>query len=221
MLNLALGAGADAPLQVLCLGSHSDDVEIGCGGTLLKLLAASRDVRVDWIVFSGSEERTEEAKASADRFLEGATEKCIEVKRFRDGFFPYVGFEVKQFFEELKQRRTPDVIFTHYRNDRHQDHRLISDLTWNTFRDHLILEYEIPKYDGDLGSPNMFVHLDEAICRRKVRGIVDAFQTQRNRHWFTEDTFLALLRLRGIESAAPDGYAEGFYCRKAVCAFGM
>jgi len=216
MLNLALGTPADSPLRILCLGSHSDDLEIGCGGTLLKLIAAHSDVRVSWIVFSGSEQRADEARASAARFLKGAAEQHVEMKGFRDGFFPYVGYEVKQSFEELKQRCSPDVIFTHFRDDRHQDHRLISDLTWNTFRDHLILEYEIPKYDGDLGSPNVFVHLDEPTCRRKVRGIIDAFQTQRNRHWFTEDTFMSLSRLRGIESAAPDGYAEGFFCRKAV-----
>jgi LmbE family N-acetylglucosaminyl deacetylase len=218
MLNLALGTPADSRLRVLCLGSHSDDLEIGCGGTLLKLIAAHSEVRVSWIVFSGSEQRADEARASAARFLEGAAEQHVEMKGFRDGFFPYVGYEVKQSFEELKQRCSPDVIFTHFRDDRHQDHRLISDLTWNTFRDHLILEYEIPKYDGDLGSPNVFVHLDEPTCRHKVRGIIDAFQTQRNRHWFTEDTFMSLLRLRGIESAAPDGYAEGFFCRKAVFA---
>jgi LmbE family N-acetylglucosaminyl deacetylase len=218
MLNLAFGTRADSRLRVLCLGSHSDDLEIGCGGTLLKLIAANSDIRVSWIVFSGSEQRADEARASAARFLEGATEQHVEMKGFRDGFFPYVGYEVKQSFEELKQRCSPDVIFTHFRDDRHQDHRLISDLTWNTFRDHLILEYEIPKYDGDLASPNVFVHLDEPTCRRKVHGIIDAFQTQRNRHWFTEDTFMSLLRLRGIESAAPDGYAEGFFCRKAVFA---
>jgi LmbE family N-acetylglucosaminyl deacetylase len=216
MMDFALGRRDGAPLRVLCLGSHSDDLEIGCGGTLMKLIAAYSAVRVNWIVFSGSEQRAEEARASAARFLDGAAEQHVEMKGFRDGFFPYVGYEVKQAFEELKHRCSPDVIFTHYRDDRHQDHRLISDLTWNTFRDHLILEYEIPKYDGDLGSPNVFVHLDEPTCRRKVRGIIDAFQTQRNRHWFTEDTFMSLLRLRGIESAAPEGYAEGFFCRKAV-----
>jgi LmbE family N-acetylglucosaminyl deacetylase len=130
-----------------------------------------------------------------------------------------VGYDVKQCFEDLKTRCSPDVIFTHYREDRHQDHRLISDLTWNTFRDHFILEYEIPKYDGDLGAPNFFVHLDEATSRRKARSIVEMFQTQQARHWFTEDAFLSLLRLRGIESASPSGYAEGFFCRKAVCDF--
>jgi LmbE family N-acetylglucosaminyl deacetylase len=216
MLNVALGGNGGAPTRVLCLGSHSDDLEIGCGGTLLKLIESRRDVSVNWIVFSATDERANEARASAMKFLEGAADKQIEVKAFRDGFFPYVGHDIKEFFEALKRRCSPDLIFTHYREDRHQDHRLISDLTWNTYRDHLILEYEIPKYDGDLGSPNCFVQLDEATCRRKVGSIVELFQTQRNRHWFTQETFFSLLRLRGIESGAPSGYAEGFFCRKAV-----
>ena len=168
MLNLALDRSNGAPLNILCIGSHADDLEIGCGGTMLKLIAAHRNLTVRWVVFSGNGEREVEARRSAGKFLEGA-EGHIEVKMFRDGFFPYVGYEIKQCFEELKGRCSPDLIFTHYREDRHQDHRLISDLTWNTFRDHFILEYEIPKYDGDLGSPNFFVHLDEAICRRKAR----------------------------------------------------
>jgi LmbE family N-acetylglucosaminyl deacetylase len=215
MLNVGLAQSGHAPLKVLCLGSHSDDVEIGCGGTLLKLIAAHPNVRVDWVVFSAKEQRLVEARMSAEAFLSGI-ERNIEIKAFRDGFFPFVGYEVKEYFEDLKARCSPDLIFTHYRSDRHQDHRLISDLTWNTFRNHLILEYEIPKYDGDLGTPNVFVHLDEEICRRKVRSIIEMFQTQHNRHWFTDETFLALLRLRGVESGAPGGYAEAFYCRKAV-----
>jgi LmbE family N-acetylglucosaminyl deacetylase len=215
MLSLAPGRDHSGPLQILCLGSHSDDLEIGCGGTLLKLIAGRQDVTVYWIVFSADDKRAAEARTSAAKILNGA-QQYVEIKAFRDGFFPYVGYDIKQYFEELKRRCSPDLIFTHYRDDRHQDHRLISDLTWNTFRDHLILEYEIPKYDGDLGSPNFFVHLDEDLCRRKVRCIIDSFQTQQNRHWFTEDTFLSLLRLRGIESAAPGGYAEAFFCRKAV-----
>ena len=216
MLNIAFGETSTAPLQILCLGSHSDDVEIGCGGTMLKLIESGRPVNVRWIVFSASEQRAIEARASAMKFLTGAADTQIEVKAFRDGFFPYLGSDIKEFFEDLKRRCDPDLIFTHYREDRHQDHRLISDLTWNTYRDHLILEYEIPKYDGDLGSPNCYVPLDEGTCRRKVQSIIELFQTQQNRHWFTEDTFFSLLRLRGIESGAPGGYAEGFYCRKAA-----
>lgn len=204
------------PLRILCLGAHADDVEIGCGGTILKLIECHGNVHAHWVVFSGSDDRATEARNSATRFLDGAAEQVVEVKAFRDGFFPFAGHEIKEFFEGLKRRFTPDMVFTHYREDRHQDHRLISDLTWNTYRDHLILEYEIPKYDGDLASPNGFVHLDEAVCRRKAKSIVGLFQTQRNRHWFTEDTFLALMRLRGVEAASPSGYAEGFHCRKLV-----
>src|SRR5512138_3794194 len=195
MLSTLLDRKAGSRLRVLCLGSHSDDLEIGCGGTLLRLAADHGNVDVRWIVFSATEQRAVEARAGAAKFLCGV-EHQIELKSFRDGFFPYLGSDVKQFFEELKQRFSPDVIFTHYRDDRHQDHRLISDLTWNTFRQHLILEYEIPKYDGDLGSPNVFVHLDNATSRRKAQSIVEVFQTQHNRHWFTEDTFLSLMRLR-------------------------
>jgi LmbE family N-acetylglucosaminyl deacetylase len=216
MRELRLGEDPGAPLSVLCLGSHSDDIEIGCGGTLLKLIACHRNLSVHWVVFSATGTRADEARASAMKFLDGAAASTVEVQAFRDGFFPYVGQEIKQFFEDLKPRCAPDLIFTHYRDDRHQDHRLISDLTWNTYRDHLILEYEIPKYDGDLGRPNGFVQLSEATCRRKVRNIIDIFQTQHNRHWFTEDTFLSLLRLRGIECGAPGGYAEAFFARKAV-----
>jgi LmbE family N-acetylglucosaminyl deacetylase len=217
MLNLTLGRGGQ-PLRLLCLGSHSDDLEIGCGGTIMTLIATEPRVVVDWVVFSAPGERGVEARTSATRFLEGAAEQVVRIETFRDGFFPYVGYEIKDYFEELKGRCTPDVIFTHYRDDRHQDHRLISELTWNTFRDHLILEYEIPKYDGDLGSPNAFVHLDEGTSRLKARMIASTFQSQRNRHWFTEDAFLALMRLRGIEAASPTGYAEGFFCRKAIVA---
>jgi LmbE family N-acetylglucosaminyl deacetylase len=217
-LGITLARRDDSPLRLLCLGSHADDVEIGCGGTVLKLLELNRHVHVHWVVFSSTPERAVEARTSAAKFLAGAAETEIQVEAFRDGFFPYQGGEIKEYFEALKRRCSPDLVFTHYREDRHQDHRVISDLTWNTFRNHLILEYEIPKYDGDLGSPNFFTSLDEATCRRKVRSIIDLFQTQHNHHWFTEETFLALLRLRGVEAAAPGGYAEGFYCRKALFA---
>ncbi len=218
MQQVGFPRGDGSPLRILCLGAHSDDLEIGCGGTLLKLIRSGRPVAVQWVVFSASDERAAEAHASAREFLEGAVEATIEIEAFRDGFFPYTGADIKQRFENLKGRCAPDVIFTHYRDDRHQDHRLISDLTWNTFRNHLILEYEIPKYDGDLGTPNVFVHLDAALSGCKVEKILRLFATQRDRPWFTEDAFLSLLRLRGIESAAPDRYAEAFFCRKAVLA---
>jgi LmbE family N-acetylglucosaminyl deacetylase len=202
------------PLRVLCLGAHSDDIEIGCGGTVLELLARGSAVDVEWVVFSAQGKREREARASAREFLRGARRRRITVKKFRDGFLPYHGAAVKNAFESLKRRVDPDIVFTHYRDDRHQDHRLLSDLTWNTFRNHLILEYEVPKYDGDLGTPNCFVPLSKRTCARKVEYLKAAFGSQRDKHWFTPDTFHALLRLRGLECRAKDGFAEAFYGRK-------
>jgi LmbE family N-acetylglucosaminyl deacetylase len=202
--------------RVLCLGAHSDDIEIGCGGTLLKLTRDHSDVQVLWVVFSGRGGRSQEARSSAGAYLAGAGRKTIVVKRFRDGFFPAQMASIKEYFEELKSAFVPDLVFTHYRDDRHQDHRVLSDLTWNTFRNHLILEYEIPKYDGDLGIPNFFVRLDEDLCRKKVGYLCQYFQTQSNKHWFSEETFRALMRLRGMECASPTAYAEAFFCRKFV-----
>jgi LmbE family N-acetylglucosaminyl deacetylase len=207
---------ADAPLRVLCLGAHCDDIEIGCGGTILRLAQDYPRLSCHWVVFSSNPQRAREAAKSANLFLEQAAEQHVAILDFRDGFLPFVGAQVKESFEQLKRDFAPDLIFTHYRDDRHQDHRLISDLTWNTFRDHLILEYEIPKYDGDLGTPGCFVHLDESICQRKIQYLLESFETQANKHWFTEDTFRALMRIRGLESAAPTRYAEAFYSRKLV-----
>ena len=216
MLPLNLPDDASAPLQILCLGAHSDDIEIGCGGTILHLLSCYSNLEVIWVVFSSGREREREARASAALFLQQARQKKILVKNFRDGFFPYQGLQIKEFFEELKKDSDPDIVFTHYRQDRHQDHRTISDLTWNTWRRHLVLEYEIPKYDGDLGSPNCFVPITRRIAARKIKHICDVFQTQSNKAWLTPDTFQALMRLRGVECAAPDDYAEAFYCRKLI-----
>jgi len=201
---------------ILCLGSHCDDIEIGCGGTLLKLLKEHPGLAVHWVVFSSRPERAREARESAELFMERAKEKNIVIKEFRNSFFPFVGAEIKEFFEQLKREISPDIIFTHYRHDLHQDHRLISDLAWNTFRDHLILEYEIPKFDGDIGAPNVFVHLDETVCREKIRILMKCFKSQADKQWFTEDTFLSLLRLRGVESNSPGRYAEAFYGRKIL-----
>ena len=214
MLNFNLGK-TDS-IYILCLGAHSDDIEIGCGGTILRLIESYTNIVVHWVVFSSNSQREREGYESAKIFLSQVKEKNIIIKNFRDGFFPFVGIEIKEFFEQLKQNFCPDIIFTHYRNDLHQDHRLISDLTWNTFRNHLILEYEIPKYEGNLGSPNLFVHLDEVICKNKIKYIIESFESQNGKHWFTEETFLSLLRLRGIESNAYSKYAEAFYCRKVV-----
>jgi LmbE family N-acetylglucosaminyl deacetylase len=216
MLNLGLGKPAGSTYRVLCLGAHSDDIEIGCGGTILALLERHDNVVVRWIVFSSNEERAGEARASANAFLDRALEKEVVVKEFRDGFFPFLGGQIKDEFETLKREFSPDLVFTHHRDDRHQDHRLISDLTWNTFRNHLILEYEIPKYDGDLGAPNFFVPLEKSACSRKIQIIIDSFKSQSQKQWFDEETFLAILRLRGMEANSPTRYAEAFYCRKAV-----
>ena len=215
MIDLSLSKRES--LRLLCLGAHCDDIEIGCGGTILKWLDEYPSAEVYWIVMGASGERGAEAVQSANLFLQNARRKEIVVKEFRDGYFPYVGAEIKDFFEDLKRKYLPDVILTHYRGDLHQDHRLISELTWNTFRSHLILEYEIVKYDGDLGAPNFFVHLTESVAQRKIRTILECFQSQKKKSWFTEDTFSSIMRLRGIESNAPSKYAEGFYCRKLVC----
>jgi LmbE family N-acetylglucosaminyl deacetylase len=198
------------------MGAHSDDIEIGCGGTMLRFLSEHDDVEVHWLVLGSIGQRDGEAVASAKKFLADAKKKKIILKHFKESFFPYVGKEIKTFFEKLKKSVSPDIIFTHYRHDLHQDHRLISELTWNTFRDHLILEYEILKYDGDLGSPNLFVHLDEVICQKKIRLIMECFKSQRNKDWFSPDAFLSMLRIRGIECKTRDKYAEGFYCRKML-----
>jgi len=216
MQRLSLVQKRREPLKALLLGAHSDDIELGCGGTIFNLLEQGQELEVWWVVFAATPERRLEAERSAGLFLRGAVKKEIIVRDFKESFFPYVGEEIKAYFEELKRMVSPDVVFTHFRDDLHQDHRLISELTWNTFRDHLILEYEIIKYDGGLGSPNMFVHLSEEVCARKMKYLMENFQSQRSHHWFTEETFRAILRLRGIESNAPDKYAEAFYCRKIV-----
>lgn len=214
MLDLALKHNRDAPLQILCLGAHSDDIEIGCGGTMLRLLTEYPNAKVLWVVLSANQARAAEAQRSAECFLTAANEREIVVKEFADGFFPYGGGEIKRFFETLKGQMTPDLIFTHCRHDLHQDHRVTNELTWNTFRDHLIWEYEIPKYDGDLGTPNLYVSLDEATCQKKIDYLLTYFQTQTNKHWFNRQTFLALATIRGIEARATFGFAEAFYARK-------
>ena len=212
MIELSL----DGVKNILCLGAHSDDIEIGCGATLLKLIREHRDLTIWWVVFSAEGGRSREARASANAFLSGVTKKKIIVKQFRGSYFPFDGERIKDYFEEIKTSFRPDLVLTHYRHDRHQDHRVLSDLAWNTFRNHLVLEYEIPKYDGDLGAPNTFVRVDETLCRQKVEYLCRFFRTQSNKHWFAEETFLGLMRLRGMECASPTHYAEAFYSRKVV-----
>lgn len=216
MIGVILDKPKDAALKTLFLGAHSDDIEIGCGGTILKLAEDYRNMAVTWVVIGSYGKRTEEAQESALAFLATVETKKISIKEFRDGFFPYDGAAIKEYFEQLKLDISPDLVFTHYRHDLHQDHRLICELTWNTFRDHFILEYEIPKFDGDLGVPNVFVPLNERICARKIELLLRHFQTQRNKRWFTDDTFSALMRLRGVEAQAQEKYAEAFYGRKLI-----
>jgi LmbE family N-acetylglucosaminyl deacetylase len=214
MMKLGLVLEDSSPLTVLCLGAHSDDIEIGCGGTVLRLAEQYPACKFHWVVFTAAGRRETEARKAAGMFA-GPQLKPV-LKQLKDGFMPYIGADVKTVFENELKQLSPDLIFTHYGKDAHQDHRLVSELTWNTFRNHLILEYEIPKYDGDMGQPNFFVPLTRGICEKKVGYLTEIFQTQGDKHWFQPETFLGLMRLRGMECNAPSGYAEAFYCRKAV-----
>lgn len=215
MLTFPLVPKSGQACKVLCLGAHSDDIEIGCGGTILRLIEQHPRLEFCWVVFSAMLERECEARASADLFLKGAKSRAVVLKNFRESFFPYVASDIKEFFEELKAF-SPDLIFTHYSRDLHQDHRTISELTRNTFRNQSIWEYEIPKYDGDLRSPNCFVALDERTCKKKIQYLMKVYQSQSSRHWFTADTFQSMMRLRGIESDSPGKYAEAFHSRKLL-----
>jgi LmbE family N-acetylglucosaminyl deacetylase len=203
-------------LNVLCLGAHSDDIEIGAGGTLLRWIASGAAVHVHWCVLSANGARAAEAEGSAAAFLSGAASSRIELETFQDGYFPYSGGKLKDWFEALKKRAAPDVILTHRRDDAHQDHREVCSLTWNSFRDHLILEYEIPKWDGDLGQPNCYMPLSATVLDRKIALLMEHFASQRSKDWFDPQTFRGLARLRGMEARAPEFGAEGFFLRKAV-----
>ena len=207
-------AGPDETLSVLCLGAHADDIEIGAGGTLLSWIAAGVRLRVHWCVLSAIGRRAAEAEASAAAFLAGAATSKIELGQFDDGFFPYQGADIKAWLKALQAEVEPDVILTHARNDAHQDHREVCQLTWNLFRDHLILEYEIPKWDGDLSQPNLYMPLTSVVLERKVELLLAHFGTQRSKDWFDAETFTGLARLRGMECRAPERYAEAFVVRK-------
>jgi LmbE family N-acetylglucosaminyl deacetylase len=206
----------DGPRRILALGAHSDDIEIGCGGTILRLASERANLEVKWVVFCAPEMRSAEAQSSSSAFLAGIRESSVIIHNFRDGFLPYSGGAVKDAFEALKKAFSPDLIFTHFREDRHQDHRLVSELTWNTWRNHMILEYEIPKYDGDFGSPNWFAPLAAGTLARKIELVLRHFPSQAKKHWFDGDLLRAVARIRGMECVAPEGLAEAFYCRKAV-----
>jgi len=204
--------GNDA--KILCLGAHSDDIEIGCGGILQRLLERNGKLSIDWVVLNAKGVREREARSSAAELVAARADLTMTVQQFRNGYFPYIGAEIKDFFETLKQSRPPDLILTHCRHDLHQDHRLVAELTWNTFRDHLILEYEIPKYDGDLRAPNLFVPLTEQQATAKIEHLLRCFTSQQGKQWFSPDTFRGLLRLRGVECNSPTGLAEAFHARK-------
>jgi LmbE family N-acetylglucosaminyl deacetylase len=215
MFRVLLGS-ADRPLRLLCLGAHSDDIEIGCGATILRILAERPRSSVHWVVFSATEERAREARSSAAEFLAMAGDATVDVRGFRESFFPAAWAEIKDSFEDIKKQASPDVVFCHHRHDMHQDHRVVAELVWNTFRDHLVLEYEIPKYEGDLGAPNVFVALSREAADRKVDLLLHHFRSQSERTWFRADTFHGLMSLRGVECNAPEGRAEAFHARKVV-----
>jgi LmbE family N-acetylglucosaminyl deacetylase len=214
MLELLLPAARRRPTRVLCLGAHCDDIEIGCGGTLLKLLTRAGAWQVTWAVFSASHERERELRLSARRFLRRATQARVLSYGFRESYFPAEYAAIKDTFESLKALPPPDIVFTPQRLDRHQDHRLLGELTWNTFRQHLVLEYEIPKYEGGLTTPNAYVQLSRAQASAKTRTLLSCYASQRARPWFRAETFEALLRLRGVEAGAGSGWAEGFHMSK-------
>jgi LmbE family N-acetylglucosaminyl deacetylase len=215
MRSLTIDGAGSEPLRVVCIGAHADDLEIGCGGTIRQLAERHPGSAIRWWVLTGDEQRRREARDAAERLLGDVS--CLEVcvSGFRDGYLPAEMGKVKDAFEAFRRGGPePDVIYTHTREDRHQDHRLVSDLTWNTWRDHVILEYEIPKWDGDLGQPNVYVPLTEATVRRKIDVLLSVFATQHTKPWFDEATFRGLLRLRGLECRAAEGYAEAFHARK-------
>jgi LmbE family N-acetylglucosaminyl deacetylase len=206
----------DAPLRILCLGAHSDDIEIGCGATVAALTESHPQAEFRWAVFSAVGSRAQEAERGAQEFLGARSSGAVRLHDFRDGYFPAQFEAIKNAFEELAREFRPDVVFTHARSDRHQDHRVVSDLTWNTFRNQIVLEYEIPKWDGDISQPNLYVPISASAAHRKSKSLHDVFGTQRSKDWFSEETFLGLMRLRGMECRAPEGYAEAFQARKLI-----
>ena len=203
-------------LKVLCLGAHSDDIEIGCGGTILRLVKEAPEAHFYWLVLSGNKDRAQEARESATSFLLPIKKKTVDVQDFRESYFPFIGAEIKDYFEKIKNNFVPDIVFTHSVNDAHQDHQLASKLTWNTFRNHFILEYEIPKYEGDLVTPNLYTHISATDVEKKIDLICNLFKTQKEKTWFSKETFRSIMKIRGIECNSPSGYAEAFHCKKVI-----
>ncbi len=216
MLRLVPEVRRGQPLRLLCIGAHSDDLEIGCGGTILTWLANIPKLEVTWVVLSAEGVRASEARRSARALLARAATSKVLIADFRDCFLQSQYAEVKGYFENLRKEVDPDIVLTHWLQDRHQDHRLAAELTWNTWRNHLVLEYEIPKYEGDLVTPNVYVPISASLARRKVGHLKRCFSSQRSKDWFAADTFLGLMRLRGLESRSQSGFAEAFHARKLV-----
>ena len=216
MQGLALNQGDGQPLRLLCLGAHCDDIEIGCGATVLRLLREHPGASVRWVVFTGSAPRRAEARTAAATLLAAAGDARVELHSYRESFLPQAWGAVKEEFERLKADFDPHLILTHSTTDHHQDHRVVAELTWNTFRNHLVLEYEIPKYEGDIGNPNLFVPVASTDAESKVVTLMECFASQRSRPWFEPATFLGLMRLRGVGCNAPSGFAEAFTARKAT-----
>ena len=213
MLDLAFNSKRNKTLEILCIGAHCDDIEIGCGATLMRL-AEERPISINWVTLASTQERAAEGRKSARLFLRHVRRSDVRIALFRDGFLPAQWADVKEYFETLKLLPRPDIIFTHARADLHQDHRVANELTWNTFRDHLILEFEIPKFDGGLTQPNCYVPVSRRIVDRKFRQLNRAYVSQRDKAWFDAETIRGLMRLRGLECNAADGYAEAFHARK-------
>ena len=199
---------------VLAVGAHSDDIEIGAGGTLLRL-AANPDVVIHWVVLSAADERTAEARHSASLYLAGRSTATVEVKAFRERYFPYQP-EIKEYFDDLGARIQPDLVLAPRTDDLHQDHRVAGELAVNTFRSQPVLHYELIKYEGDLITPNVYVPLTVDQMDRKVAFLDEAFPSQHGRYWWRPETFRGIAAVRGVESRSESGYAEGFQCRKLV-----
>jgi LmbE family N-acetylglucosaminyl deacetylase len=216
MLDFSLGGSRGAPLRILCLGAHSDDIEIGCGATMLRLLAERPGSTVVWVVLSADSEREREARSSAADFLVDAADSTVIVKSFRESYFPYDGAQIKDFFEVVKKSIEPDLVLSHHVNDEHQDHRTVAQLTWNTFRNHVVAEYEIPKYEGDLGHPNAYVPVSDEVAERKIELLLKHFGSQHRRSWFRSETFRGIMAIRGVECNAASGFAEGLHMRKLI-----
>jgi LmbE family N-acetylglucosaminyl deacetylase len=215
---LGLGFAAGTPARLLVVGAHPDDIEIGCGGTLLRLLEETSDLSICWVVACCEGVRADEARASAADVMSSTSNSQLHLGSFRDGYLPYAGAAVKEFLHEIGTGFAPDVVMTHQRDDLHQDHRLLGELAWQVFRDQLILEYEVAKYDGDLGQPNFFVPLDRSVCDRKLELLRRHFTSQADKPWFDDQAFLGLMRLRGVECRATSGLAEAFHGRRVVLA---